>query len=169
VPGVLPSQSASTMSQHGVLKSLDTARTQMYHFTAILIAGMGFFTDAYDLFWYAMVPCRCASSAPAPVGPKTRCLAEPSWLALVWLLCGSCGLLLVRGASLQERDAPLPWTPWCHSISGVTKLLGRLYYYDPASGKPGTLPANVDASISAVALIGTLAGQVGRPCLHGGL
>ncbi|GJP37665.1 hypothetical protein CLOM_g22102 [Closterium sp. NIES-68] len=34
----------------GVLRSLDQARTQLYHFTAIVIAGLGFFTDAYDLF-----------------------------------------------------------------------------------------------------------------------
>ncbi|GLJ22757.1 hypothetical protein SUGI_0428620 [Cryptomeria japonica] len=33
-----------------VLSALDTARTQLYHFSAIFIAGMGFFTDAYDLF-----------------------------------------------------------------------------------------------------------------------
>ncbi|KAL3755650.1 hypothetical protein ACJRO7_002664 [Eucalyptus globulus] len=33
-----------------VLRALDTAHTQLYHFTAIVIAGMGFFTDAYDLF-----------------------------------------------------------------------------------------------------------------------
>lgn len=33
-----------------VLNALDVAKTQMYHFTAIVIAGMGFFTDAYDLF-----------------------------------------------------------------------------------------------------------------------
>ncbi|XP_061338267.1 probable inorganic phosphate transporter 1-5 isoform X1 [Gastrolobium bilobum] len=33
-----------------VLNALDAAKTQMYHFTAIVIAGMGFFTDAYDLF-----------------------------------------------------------------------------------------------------------------------
>ncbi|GLJ22769.1 hypothetical protein SUGI_0428870 [Cryptomeria japonica] len=33
-----------------VLSALDSARTQLYHFTAIFISGMGFFTDAYDLF-----------------------------------------------------------------------------------------------------------------------
>ncbi|KAH7522097.1 hypothetical protein FEM48_Zijuj07G0101700 [Ziziphus jujuba var. spinosa] len=33
-----------------VLNALDLAKTQLYHFTAIVIAGMGFFTDAYDLF-----------------------------------------------------------------------------------------------------------------------
>ena len=46
------------------------------------------------------------------------------------------------------------------SISTVTKLLGRIYYYDPASGRPGNLPANVSLSVNLVALCGTLAGQV---------
>ncbi|KAF5178913.1 Phosphate transporter protein [Thalictrum thalictroides] len=38
-----------------VLRALDTARTQWYHVTAIVIAGMGFFTDAYDLFCISTV------------------------------------------------------------------------------------------------------------------
>lgn len=33
-----------------ILSALDKAKTQWYHFTTIVIAGMGFFTDAYDLF-----------------------------------------------------------------------------------------------------------------------
>ncbi|XP_058070476.1 probable inorganic phosphate transporter 1-9 isoform X2 [Magnolia sinica] len=33
-----------------VLSVLDTAKIQYYHFQAIIIAGMGLFTDAYDLF-----------------------------------------------------------------------------------------------------------------------
>ncbi|KAF3456785.1 hypothetical protein FNV43_RR01439 [Rhamnella rubrinervis] len=41
--------------QLGVLNALDVARTQWYHFTAIVIAGMGFFTDAYDLFCISLV------------------------------------------------------------------------------------------------------------------
>ncbi|KAK2986539.1 hypothetical protein RJ640_012302 [Escallonia rubra] len=79
-----------------VLKALDVAKTQLYHFTAIVIAGMGFFTDAYDLF----------------------------------------------------------------SISLVTKLLGRIYYYEEGSAKPGTLPPVVASSVTGVALVGTLAGQL---------
>jgi PHS family inorganic phosphate transporter-like MFS transporter len=39
----------------GVLNALDVAKTQEYHFTAIIIAGMGFFTDAYDLFSISLV------------------------------------------------------------------------------------------------------------------
>lgn len=42
-------------SQLGVLSALDVAKTQWYHFTAIIIAGMGFFTDAYDLFSISLV------------------------------------------------------------------------------------------------------------------
>ncbi|CAH9126768.1 unnamed protein product [Cuscuta epithymum] len=38
-----------------VLSALDLAKTQWYHFTAIVIAGMGFFTDAYDLFCISLV------------------------------------------------------------------------------------------------------------------
>ncbi|XP_052134767.1 probable inorganic phosphate transporter 1-3 [Oryza glaberrima] len=38
-----------------VLTTLDHARTQWYHFMAIVIAGMGFFTDAYDLFCISLV------------------------------------------------------------------------------------------------------------------
>ncbi|CAD5170942.1 unnamed protein product [Musa acuminata subsp. malaccensis] len=79
-----------------VLGALDVARTQLYHFTAIVIAGMGFFTDAYDLF----------------------------------------------------------------CISLITKLLGRIYYYDPNSTSPGTLPPNVSAAVNGVAFCGTLSGQL---------
>ncbi|KAL6558185.1 Inorganic phosphate transporter 1-4 [Orobanche minor] len=38
-----------------VLDALDVAKTQWYHFTTIIIAGMGFFTDAYDLFCISLV------------------------------------------------------------------------------------------------------------------
>ncbi|KAK7284113.1 hypothetical protein RJT34_18852 [Clitoria ternatea] len=41
--------------QSQVLTALDVAKTQWYHFTAIIIAGMGFFTDAYDLFCISLV------------------------------------------------------------------------------------------------------------------
>ncbi|KAH8480531.1 hypothetical protein Peur_062634 [Populus x canadensis] len=79
-----------------VFSALDNAKTQLYHFKAIVIAGMGFFTDAYDLF----------------------------------------------------------------CITAVTKLIGRLYYFDPAKGAPGKLPVNINNAITGVALCGTLAGQL---------
>ncbi|KAG8370409.1 hypothetical protein BUALT_Bualt14G0113900 [Buddleja alternifolia] len=79
-----------------VLNALDVAKTQLYHFTAIVVAGMGFFTDAYDLF----------------------------------------------------------------SISLVSKLLGRIYYTKVGAEKPGTLPPTVSSSVTGVALVGTLVGQL---------
>ncbi|KAK8717690.1 hypothetical protein V6N13_044948 [Hibiscus sabdariffa] len=79
-----------------VLNALDVAKTQWYHFTTIIIAGIGFFTDAYDLF----------------------------------------------------------------CISLVTKLLGRIYYYNKASSSPDTLPLNVPAAVNGVAFVGTLTGQL---------
>ncbi|KAL3644036.1 putative inorganic phosphate transporter 1-7 [Castilleja foliolosa] len=42
-------------SNLNVLNALDVAKTQWYHFTAIIIAGMGFFTDAYDLFCISLI------------------------------------------------------------------------------------------------------------------
>ncbi|KAJ4778196.1 phosphate transporter 1 [Rhynchospora pubera] len=87
---------SSQQQPHDVLSTLDAAKTQLYHFTTIIIAGMGFFTDAYDLF----------------------------------------------------------------CISLVTKLIGRLYYTIPGSSSPGTLPPNVAAAVSGVAIVGTLTGQL---------
>ncbi|KAJ9139796.1 hypothetical protein P3X46_030495 [Hevea brasiliensis] len=87
---------ASSNDNLAVINALDTARTQWYHITAIVIAGMGFFTDAYDLF----------------------------------------------------------------CISTVSKLLGRLYYFDPTTGKTGQLPTIVNNMVVGVALVGTLSGQL---------
>ncbi|OMO89962.1 Phosphate permease [Corchorus olitorius] len=79
-----------------IFSALDKAKTQSYHFKAIIIAGMGFFTDAYDLF----------------------------------------------------------------CITAVAKLIGRLYYYDPHSPKPGAFPKDIKNAVTGVALFGTLAGQL---------
>ncbi len=47
-PGV-PSESRR------ILNALDTTRVQRFHFRTIVVAGMGFFTDAYDLFVISLV------------------------------------------------------------------------------------------------------------------
>ncbi|WCJ44755.1 phosphate transporter 1 1 [Euphorbia peplus] len=38
-----------------VLSALDSAKTQFYHFKAIIVAGMGLFTDAYDFFCISII------------------------------------------------------------------------------------------------------------------
>ncbi|CAM6089163.1 unnamed protein product [Calypogeia fissa] len=51
-----PGPSARTPGrQLRVLEALDQARVHYYHLSAVLIAGMGFFTDAYDLFVVGVV------------------------------------------------------------------------------------------------------------------
>ncbi|EEF48366.1 inorganic phosphate transporter 1-4 [Ricinus communis] len=42
-------------SQIEILHKLDQAKTQLYHIKAVIISGMGFFTDAYDLFCISLV------------------------------------------------------------------------------------------------------------------
>jgi PHS family inorganic phosphate transporter-like MFS transporter len=89
------------------LAALDGQKVSWFHFKAIIIAGMGFFNDSYDLF----------------------------------------------------------------TIGLLTKLIGRIYYTPkcPAGTvcpnsfygkKPGALPINQNSAITAVALCGTLAGQL---------
>jgi PHS family inorganic phosphate transporter-like MFS transporter len=39
----------------GILKALDGAHTQRYHLKTVIVAGMGFFSDAYDLFVISLV------------------------------------------------------------------------------------------------------------------
>ncbi|KAH6772611.1 phosphate transporter 1 [Perilla frutescens var. hirtella] len=39
----------------GVLATLDSSKTQWYHYKAVIISGMGFFTDAYDLFCISLL------------------------------------------------------------------------------------------------------------------
>ncbi|KAL6604853.1 hypothetical protein ACP70R_042797 [Stipagrostis hirtigluma subsp. patula] len=49
-PLLIRAAAAAAMPPIRVLTALDQARTQYYHFKAIVIAGMGLFTDSYDLF-----------------------------------------------------------------------------------------------------------------------
>ena len=62
--------------QMGVLKALDSAKTQLYHFIAIVITGMGFFTDAYDIFCISIITkllgriYYLSSSSPGTLPPK---------------------------------------------------------------------------------------------------
>ncbi|RZC51276.1 hypothetical protein C5167_019695 [Papaver somniferum] len=77
-----------------VLKALDVAKTQLYHFTAIVIAGMGFFTDAYDLFCISLVTKllgRIYYTVPGAEKPGTlppNVAAAVNGVALVGTLAG---------------------------------------------------------------------------------
>ncbi|KAK8606647.1 hypothetical protein V6N13_052414 [Hibiscus sabdariffa] len=77
-----------------VLNALDIAKTQWYHFTAIIIAGMGFFTDAYDLFCISLVTkllgriyyYKPGSSSPGSLPPNVA--AAVNGVAFVGTLTG---------------------------------------------------------------------------------
>nr|POF20580.1 inorganic phosphate transporter 1-1 [Quercus suber] len=67
------------IEQMGVLKALDSTKTQLYHFTTIVITGMGFFTDAYDIFCISIItkllgriyyPNPISSASPGILPPK---------------------------------------------------------------------------------------------------
>jgi len=80
--------------QLDLLNALDLARTQLYHFTAVFIAGMGFFTDAYDLFCISTVTNLLGriyyfdsnSSSPGLLPPNV--LAAVNGVALCGTFCG---------------------------------------------------------------------------------
>ncbi|XP_071697462.1 probable inorganic phosphate transporter 1-7 [Rutidosis leptorrhynchoides] len=77
-----------------VLTALDGAKTQWYHFTAIVIAGMGFFTDAYDLFCISLVTKMLGriyytkTGAPKPGILPPNVSAMVNGVALVGTLAG---------------------------------------------------------------------------------
>ncbi|XP_031274367.1 probable inorganic phosphate transporter 1-7 [Pistacia vera] len=77
-----------------VLNALDVAKTQWYHFTAIVIAGMGFFTDAYDLFCISLVTKLLGriyyhvDGAPNPGTLPPRVSAAVNGVALCGTLAG---------------------------------------------------------------------------------
>ncbi|XP_075512196.1 low affinity inorganic phosphate transporter 3-like [Primulina tabacum] len=77
-----------------VLTALDLAKTQLYHFKAIVIAGMGFFTDAYDLFIISLVSKLLGRiyytkpGAPKPGILPAGVSAAVTGVALVGTLCG---------------------------------------------------------------------------------
>ncbi|KAL2520030.1 putative inorganic phosphate transporter 1-7 [Forsythia ovata] len=90
-----------------VFSTLDSSKTQWYHYKAVIISGMGFFTDAYDLFCISLVtkllgpyllPCR---RHPKTWGLATgrgcfhqwRCSVwNASWTALFWFVPIASGL-----------------------------------------------------------------------------
>ncbi|XP_010469529.1 PREDICTED: probable inorganic phosphate transporter 1-6 [Camelina sativa] len=46
---------AANEEEGSILKALDSAKTQLYHCKAVVVSGMGFFTDSYDLFVISLI------------------------------------------------------------------------------------------------------------------
>ncbi|MDE1879892.1 MAG: MFS transporter [Euryarchaeota archaeon] len=51
----IPTMRTAAREQRKILAALDSSRTKSFHLKTIVIAGMGFYSDAYDLFVISMV------------------------------------------------------------------------------------------------------------------
>ncbi|KVH87564.1 General substrate transporter [Cynara cardunculus var. scolymus] len=77
-----------------VFNVLNGAKAQWYHFTAIVIAGMGFFTEAYDLFYISLVTkmlSRSYYTKPGAIKPESlppNFSATVNGVALIGTLAG---------------------------------------------------------------------------------
>ena len=67
-----PNSPGGPSDSHRILAALDTARIQRFHFRTIIVAGMGFFSDAYDLFVISLVLPILAALQPGGAIPKTE-------------------------------------------------------------------------------------------------
>ena len=68
----VPSDGGGSSDSRKILNALDTAHIQRFHFRTILVAGMGFFSDAYDLFVISLVLPILVALAPGGAIGKTE-------------------------------------------------------------------------------------------------
>ncbi|KAF9609307.1 hypothetical protein IFM89_015552 [Coptis chinensis] len=116
-------------NQLEVLSALDLAKTQLYHFTAIIIAGMGFFTDAYDLFCVSLVTKLLGriyyhvDGAPKPGTLPPNVAAAVNGVAL----CGTLAGQLFFGwlGDKMGRKKRVYGSQWCHSYPLLLSVLAR--------------------------------------------
>ncbi|KAG5544516.1 hypothetical protein RHGRI_017067 [Rhododendron griersonianum] len=80
--------------QNQILKVLDNSKIQWYHVKAVVISGMGFFTDAYDLFCISLVTKLLGriyyhvDGSPKPGTLPPNAAAAVTGVALVGTLAG---------------------------------------------------------------------------------
>ncbi|MGA7476868.1 MAG: MFS transporter, partial [Thermoplasmata archaeon] len=67
-----PKSPGTSSDSRQILTALDTAPVQGFHFRTIIVAGMGFFTDAYDLFVISLVLPILVALAPGGAIGKTE-------------------------------------------------------------------------------------------------
>ncbi|KAK9672876.1 hypothetical protein RND81_12G131400 [Saponaria officinalis] len=103
-----------------VLKALDIAKTQWYHFTAIIIAGMGFFTDAYDLFAISLVTKLIGRLYYTEPGPNP---SAPGALPIN-VSAAVNGVALVSSVSTPRHNSNKLFFGWLGDKMGRKKVYG---------------------------------------------
>jgi len=71
-PLPVPESPGTSSDSRRILTALDSARIQRFHFRTIVVSGMGFFTDAYDLFVISLVLPILVALAPGGAIGKTE-------------------------------------------------------------------------------------------------
>ncbi|KAI3445512.1 hypothetical protein Pfo_002177 [Paulownia fortunei] len=115
-------------TRDGVLATLDSSKTQWYHYNAVIISGMGFFTDAYDLFCVSLITKLLgriyyhvpASSKPGVLPPAVA--ASINGVALCGTLLGQLffGLLGDRMGRKKVYGFTLFLMALCSIASGLS-------------------------------------------------
>ncbi|KAJ0763942.1 putative major facilitator, sugar transporter, major facilitator superfamily [Helianthus annuus] len=82
-----------------VLSALDVAKTQYYHFKAIIIVGMGLFTDSYDLFCIPLI-MRMIGRIYYPKVDKT--VDPKKWFEVPTVIASTMFCVVLMGAVIGQ-------------------------------------------------------------------
>ncbi|XP_057795582.1 probable inorganic phosphate transporter 1-5 [Salvia miltiorrhiza] len=111
-----------------VLATLDSSKTQWYHYKAVIVSGMGFFTDAYDLFCISLLTKLLGRiyyhvpSSPKPGVLPPSVAAAVNGVALCGTLLGQLffGLLGDRLGRKKVYGLTLVIMAFCSIASGLS-------------------------------------------------
>ena len=164
---------------NNIFSQLDNHSLSWFHIKTVIVAGMGFFCDSYDLFSISLVtktlgriyypdetytcyPQANPASLTAVTGLSPHCLVILNNLGITAAATGS-GDSAVAAHFLDGFDAT--GKGWADTqpndiqgngiANGDHNLWNRVL-----SHRPSGLPTNTNYALSAVALCGTLAGQL---------
>ena len=108
-----PPQNGAGASAHTVSQLLDEAPTSKFHHRAVLISGVGFFTDAYDLFVIAIVATLVKTQWHLTT-------TQTSWVT------GSAILAAFFGALIFGRIADVIGRKTIYTVVAVIMIIGAI-------------------------------------------
>ncbi|KJE93083.1 phosphate transporter [Capsaspora owczarzaki ATCC 30864] len=115
------------------LAQLDNAGLSWFHIRTVLVAGMGFFCDSYDLFVISLI---------------TKCIGRLYYPDIAYYSPERCA----------DNHISNITTACSHKYASL--ISSGISPADATYHVPSAMPANVDAALKGVALCGTLAGQL---------